>query len=92
MGLVLGPLGGRFLRHIGPPPLRGSFFLENGTLRETREKKIFPIQGQSGISEGTFRILDFYSNCFFLAKCVTTEEEERGKGGKRVPFIDLRAP
>ena len=28
---------------LGPPPLRGSFFLENGTLRETREKKIFPI-------------------------------------------------
>ena len=23
---------------IGPPPLRGSFFLENGTLRDTREK------------------------------------------------------
>jgi len=28
---------------IGPPPLRGSFFLENGTLCDTREKKIFPI-------------------------------------------------
>jgi hypothetical protein len=23
---------------VGPPPLRGSFFLENGTLRDTREK------------------------------------------------------
>ena len=23
---------------LGPPPLRGSFFLENGTLRDTREK------------------------------------------------------
>jgi hypothetical protein len=23
---------------IGPSPLRGSFFLENGTLRDTREK------------------------------------------------------
>ena len=23
---------------IGPPPLRGSFFLENGTLRDTRAK------------------------------------------------------
>ena len=23
---------------VGPPPLRGSFFLENGALRDTREK------------------------------------------------------
>ena len=28
---------------VGPPPLRGSFFLENGALCDTREKKIFPI-------------------------------------------------
>ena len=33
---------------LGPPPLRGSFFLENGTLRDTREKN--PEMGSKNVT------------------------------------------
>ena len=36
---------------VGPPPLRGSFFLENGTLRDTREKN--PEIGSKNLSDLT---------------------------------------
>ena len=47
---------------LGPPPLRGSFFLENGTLRETREKKIFPIGSKIVRSKSVTDVPPFYSS------------------------------
>ena len=41
-----------FRRLIGPPPLRGSFFLENGTLRDTREKN--PEIGSKNVTPSLF--------------------------------------
>ena len=38
---------------IGPPPLRGSFFLENGTLRDTREKNP-DIGSKKGVTPSLF--------------------------------------
>ena len=53
---------------LGPPPLRGSFFLKNGTLRETREKKIFPI-GSKNVTQNLsplFILVNQTPNLIFL--------------------------
>ena len=50
---------------------------------------IEPVQGQSGISEGTFRILDFHSNCFFR---VVGRRRREGNWAKGCLSLDLRAP